>query len=30
MCSQQVINAVDQSQGFAVYRGVLALFADLS
>ena len=29
MCSQQVINTVDQSQGFAVYRLVLALFADL-
>ena len=29
MCSQQVRNAVDQSQGFAVYRWVLALFADL-
>ena len=29
MCPQQVRNVVDQSQGFAVYRLVLALFADL-
>ena len=29
MCSQQVINTVDESQGFTVYGWVLALFSDL-